>query len=405
MHREIEDLQGKLKEILYDCATELKATKAALFLLDQPTNRFELVTEYGFKGTIQQTAEEKHPIVDRCERGRTSFFVNGLAVEPRFSEILFQSQTDRMLVAPIYLRGGLVGFVDMRDKAGKALFENADLPKAQGIADRVGELFKGKNVFGQRFITLSGKEPLPAVFTGVYSAAALPASAPFPAPVIAPPPAPAPAPPPAPPPPAQAASVVLPVSTLILEARTAAERIRQAATADTLSEAEMNIVRDVLRAVLLMPGALVAIFSAPGHLGGIQEIAARTLLGDDATALMLSKLQAWLSKRGESAGPLRNHLQTPFGTTGAAIREEDIKKVFTAPIAAGSVRNLYLSVGFANEPERSTHELLAAFHQQLQTLVEQSIGRRRATADRSRSCAGTRTQSSRASTPSRDSSL
>jgi len=381
VHQDIQDLQGKLKEILYDCATELKATKAALFLLDHLSNRFELVTEYGFKGTIQQTAEEKHPIVDRCGRGRTAFYVNGLAVEPRFSEILFQSQTDRMLVAPIYLRGGLVGFVDMRDKAGKAPFENPDLPKAQGIADRVGELFKEKNVFGQRFITLSGKEPLPPVFTGVYSAATQPTAAPFPAPVIAPPPAPAPAPPP----PAKAASVVLPVSSLILEARTAAERIRHAATAaDTLSEAEMNIVRDILRAVLLMPGALVAVFSAPGHLGGIQEIAARTLLSDDAVALMHSKLQAWLSKRGESAGPLRNHVQTPFGTTGASIREEDIKKVFTAPIAAGSIRNLYLSVGFANEPERSTHELLAAFHQQLQLAIEQSTARRRATADRLR---------------------
>ena len=46
MHQDIQDLQVKLKEILYDCATEVKATKAALYLRESGgANRFELVTE------------------------------------------------------------------------------------------------------------------------------------------------------------------------------------------------------------------------------------------------------------------------------------------------------------------------------------------------------------------------
>jgi len=58
--------------------------------------------------------------------------------------------------------------------------------------------------------------------------------------------------------------------------------------------------------------------------------------------------------------------------------------VFTAPIVAGNVTGLYLTVGFASDPERNVHELLAAFHQQLQLAIEQSLGRRQALTTRLR---------------------
>ena len=385
MHPDVQTVQAKLKEILYDCVVDVKATKAALFLYDQPSNRYELVTEYGFKGAIRSTADDKDPIVDRCSRTKTVFYVNSLMEDPRLSAILYESKTERLLVAPIYQRGKLVGFVDMRDKAAKAPFDANDAPIAQRVADRIVELFADKNVFGHRFITLSGKEPLPAVLTGVYGRAAEATPAPFPKPAAVSAPIPTPAPQPAITISDQATSFVPRISNVILEARTGAERVRNAPAAiDTLSEAEMNVIREVLRGVLLIPGAVIAAFSAFGHLGGVQEIAARALPTDEALNLLQSKLNSWLAKRGESGGPLRNRVQMPAGTSGSAIRDEDIKKVFTAPIAAGPVKSLYLSVGFAVDPERSMHELLAAFHQQLQLAIEQSMSRRQANASRIR---------------------
>src|SRR6476619_292961 len=154
VHPEVQELQSKLKEILYDCAVEIRATKAALYLLTND-GRFELITEYGFRGVVRPLADRTDPVVDRCGRGRTPFFINGLNAEPRFSHVMFESTTDRLLAAPVYLRGHLVGFIDMRDKAGKALFDAADLPKAQRIADHIAEQFANRNVFNQRFITLS----------------------------------------------------------------------------------------------------------------------------------------------------------------------------------------------------------------------------------------------------------
>ncbi|MFZ2493929.1 MAG: GAF domain-containing protein, partial [Thermoanaerobaculia bacterium] len=154
MHPGIEEIKPKLKEILYDCAVDIRATKAALYLFEG-TTKYELSADYGFRGGLREVVDLNDPIVDRCGRGRTPFYVNGVATEPRFSEILWAAGTDRLLVAPIYVRGKFVGLIDMRDKAGKQAFEQEDVPKAQKVADRFGELFLNTNTFGHIFIALS----------------------------------------------------------------------------------------------------------------------------------------------------------------------------------------------------------------------------------------------------------
>src|SRR5262249_2909288 len=206
----------------------------------------------------------------------------------------------------------------------------------------------------------------------------LPATMPGSAPV------PVPAAPASPPPPQQAVSYQPKVSSLILEARTAADRVLNTAIPDTLGEAELNVVREILRAVLQIPSAIVAVFSAIGLRGGTQDMVSRAALGDDAISMMQTKFSSWLSKRGETAANLRNRVQTPFGTGANSIRETDIRKVFTAPISAGNVTGLYLTVGFATDPERNVHELLAAFHQLLQLAIDESLSRREAMATRLR---------------------
>jgi hypothetical protein len=370
MHPEVQELQSKLKEILYDCAVEIRATKAALYLLGAQ-GRFELVTEYGFRNAVRPSADRTDPVIDRCGRGRTPFFVNGLNADPRFSLVMFESASDRLMAAPIYLRGHLVGVIDMRDKQGKLLFDANDLPKAQKIADRIGEQFRKKNVFGQHFITLS-EAPEKAVVLGV----SVPITDPGPdaAPVR----------------PAttvqskasfwpverQPASHVPRLPSLILEARSNAEQIAIQETPPSMDESDLATIREMLRALLLLPGAVVAMVSAYGHLGGVQEVAARSTLTDDALNILQSKLNLWLTKRGERGGPLRTNVMLPLGTEDAPIREQQINKVFTAPVAAASLRGIYLTVVFIAAPERLAHELLSVFHRQLQIAIESSISRR-----------------------------
>ena len=390
MHPEVKELQPKLKEILYDCAVEISATKAALFLYDS-IGRFEMITEYGFKGTIRQWVDRNDPIVDRCGRGRSPFFINGLSAEPRFSEILFEGSSDRLLVAPIYLRGQLVGLIDMRDKAQKQLFDNGDLPKAQRIAERMGQVFANKSVFGQRFITLAHTDEHPTVVPGIVAIHAEPlplgAAAAVPAPVAAP--APNPSPPlatqPLDPPPAEITpsarlasdqdARVPRLSALILEARTASHRVIMPSAPESLTANDLAAVRDVLRVILLIPDVAAVSFSAFGHMGGVQEVAAKSALSEEASAFMQSKLNGWLSKRGETAGHMRTNVQLPFGAGGAPMIAAQFQKVFTAPVSAGSLGSLYLTVALTSNPDRTAHEMLAAMLAQLQIAIEHSMDR------------------------------
>jgi hypothetical protein len=369
VHPEVQEIQSKLKEILYDCAVEIRATKAALYLLTAE-GRFELVTEYGFRGTVRAAAERTDPVIDRCGRGRTPFFVNGLNAEPRFSHVMFESASDRLLAAPIYFRGKLVGVVDMRDKAGKALFDATDLPKAQKIADRIGEQFVNRNVFGQQFITLSDAPERPLVIgTNVPVAEAKVAG---PAPAAQNPPKPKASLWPAERPPA---TNVPRLATLIIEARGNAERIAVPESPESIGETELVAIRDMLRTMLLIPGAAVASVSAYGHMGGVQEVAARSTLTEEAMNVLQSKLNLWLTKRGDAGGFVRTNITLPFGNQEPPITAAQIQKVFTAPVAVGSVKGIYLTVVFPVAPDRPAHELLTAFHSQLQIAIEHSMSR------------------------------
>lgn len=382
MHPEVEELRPKLKELLYDCAVDIKATKAALFLFDG-TSKFELVTEYGFRGAVRHHADLSDPIVDRCGRGRNAFFINGVGTEPRFSQLLFEASTDRLLVAPLYSRGKLVGLIDMRDKAGKQPFDQGDIPRAMNIAERIVDLFANKNLFGHQFISLSdigvaattappapdrptavsGEPPLPAQVppVGATPAQARRVAEAQPVPVV--------------PAPAQTRGHVPRLATLVLEARTMASGIVVPTAPESLSEHEINAVRDVLKSILLIPSAVAAAFSAFGHLGGIQEIASRGTLAEDAKGMIQSKLNVWLTKRGDAAGYVRTNVTTPFGTSGPPVGAAELQKVFTAPVVAGPLRGLYLTVAFATNPDRIAHELLAVLLSHLQLVIEQSIQR------------------------------
>ncbi len=381
MHAEVDELRPKLKEILYDCAVDIRATKAALFLFDG-ASRFELVTEYGFRNLgLRESVDRNDPVADRCGRGRTPFFVNGLAAEPRFSQLMFEAGTDRLLAAPLYTRGKLIGFVDMRDKAGKQPFDNDDLPKAQRIAERLVQLFADKNIFGHRFIALSTADDGARAPNRAPEVSPEAATAPHPAMTAAPPVA--VVPPPAAPRQEPSRAHVPRLATLVIEARTAAGRIL-VSQPESITDAELTAARDVLRGILLIPGAVAATFSAFGHMGGVQEIAARTSLTDEAKNVLQSKLNVWLTKRGEGGGFLRTSVLTPLGTSATPITPADVQKVFTAPLTIGSLRGLYLTVAFAGNPDRVAHELMAVLHTHLQLVIEQSMQRGSATAVRAR---------------------
>lgn len=384
VHPEIEQQRDRIKEILYDCAVEVRATKAALYVVNGD-EKYELVSEYGFRATARQSLDLSDPIIDRCEHGGAAFFINGFNSEPRFSERLYEAGTDRLLAVPIWHRGQLVGVIDMRDKQQKAQFEPGDVTRGVQIADRLGSFLASRNVFGngrekttsdtldeqaaefddlmnaQRLATLA-RTPLP----GYVQRASPPQTRVAAAPPIAPPP----------PEPKAAPREVPRLSKVVLDAREiVANRVRLPSPPETLTEHELAAARDVLRIVLALPGVVIASFTAFGHLGGVQEVVAKANVTDEAMNLFDMKLKQWMRKRGENPGPLRANIQAPLAATGAAVRPHQLVKVLTAPVAVGAMAGLSLTVAFESVPDRQAHELLAAIHSQLQIAIEQSIAR------------------------------
>ena len=353
MHPEVDELRPKLKEVLYDCALEIRATKAALYVLDGNVKKYELVSEFGFRSGVRQTVGENDPMVDRCARGRSPFYVNNPAMEPRLSQLLFEASTERLMGVPLFSRGLLVGFIDMRDKAQKQAFDQFDIGKAQTIADRILALFATKNIWNQRSITLSetslGGTPPPSAATSRVSSA---------------------------PPVIQSGRENEPAK-IVAAARAATAHLAAPPPPGVIGESEMSAIADSLRAVLLLPGAIAAVFSATGQSGGVQEVASRGTMTQDALSALQLKLQTWLAKRGESVGALKTTLHNPLGLSVQPITAMQLEKVLTAAVSVADFRGLYLTVAFTGNPDRGTHDLLAALLNHLQTAIESSTLRAR----------------------------
>src|SRR5439155_24797236 len=110
--------------------------------------RLELVTSYAFNVPRSKTLNATDVLFDRLAVKRNAFFVNGLGSDTRLSELLFRQGNDRLLAAPLFVGGRLLGFIDMRDKAGKKPFGNPDLDAARMIADQVVSLLTTRKLFG-----------------------------------------------------------------------------------------------------------------------------------------------------------------------------------------------------------------------------------------------------------------
>src|SRR5437763_15408112 len=135
---EVKAFEHELKQILYGCVEHVQATKAALYLSashDLNEKIYEMATGYQFHDPTRRTVKANDDLVDRLIVKRNAFFVNGLGSDQRFSEMLFRQGTDRLLATPLFTRGRLIGFIDMRDEAGKRPFEPPDVNAASKIAD------------------------------------------------------------------------------------------------------------------------------------------------------------------------------------------------------------------------------------------------------------------------------
>ena len=357
---ELKGIEPQLKQILYGCVEHVQATKAALYLStthDLNDKTYELVTHYRFADDQRKVVKATDDLVDRLAVKRNTFYVNGLGADQRLSEILFRQGTDRLLAAPLFSRGRLVGFIDMRDKAGKKPFDAPDVEAAKKIADDVMALLGSKNLFGIGPVRLA-EEPqrvpppsiahLPQVMT----------------------------------PPASAQSEVASPHDLspnatrnISAARDYMSRrqLMQVSGKRVLTERDLEVVRLLLPATLAIPGAVLACFSAVGHVNNPQAIVAIATVMDDAMDMLQQHLEAWLRRANQPHITTRPQLIYPFGVQVVPVGAAGISTILSAPVNAQSVEGLVLTVAFERTPEAQAQRALHIFLRQVENSVDSAI--------------------------------
>ena len=360
---EIKGLEPELKQILYGCVEHVQATKAALYLSasrDLNEKTFELVTSYQFNDAARKVIHDNDDLVDRLAMKRAGFFINGLGTDMRFSEMLFRQGTDRLLATPLFSRGRMIGFIDMRDKAGKRPFDSPDVEAAKMIADQMIALLSDKNMFGLAPIKLVEEPPqraapalsLPQVMTPVRDNVT------------------------------RTQELSHTATRAITSARDMMSK-RQLSHQTTgkhqLSDRDLEVVRLLLPAALAIPGAVLACFSAIGHVNNPQAIVAIATVTDDAMEMVQSHLQAWLKRANQPHVTTRPQLIYPFGVQVVPVSAAGVSTILSAPVNAQSVEGLVLTIAFERIPEaqaqRAMHIFLRQMEHSIETAIAASAGR------------------------------
>jgi hypothetical protein len=122
------------QDFLNVVAQKWHPAKAAFYTLDPGVAVFRLKSQFGFTrgDRIAERLGRNEPLVNQIYEHREPTFMNNVNQAGRLADAMIQATSTRMLVAPLYLDGRIMGFVDIRDKANRVPFSHED---AQEIAD------------------------------------------------------------------------------------------------------------------------------------------------------------------------------------------------------------------------------------------------------------------------------
>jgi len=359
---EVKSIEPQLKQILYGCVEHVQATKAALYLTtshDLNEKTYELITHYRFADDQRKVVKASDDLVDRLAVRRNAFYVNGLGSDQRFSELLFRQGTDRLLATPLFSRGRLVGFIDMRDKAGKKPFDLPDVEAAKKIADDMLALLGSKNLFGIGPVAVEQPQRAAPPSVAHLPQVMAPASAAPIAPGVASP------------------HDISPIATRAIAAAReymSKRQLMQVSGKRVLTERDLEVVRLLLPATLAIPGAVLACFSAIGHVNNPQSIVAIATVTDDAMEMLQNHLQAWLKRANQPhMTQSKPQLIYPFGAQVVPVSAVGISTILSAPVNAQSVEGLVLTVAFERTPEAQAQRALHIFLRQVEHSVEAAI--------------------------------
>ena len=126
------------QDLLNAVREKWQAVKAAFYVLDAQ-GQFRLKSQYGFSRTdrLPEKVGRMDILATQVYEHREPFFVNSLRQAGKLADLMEGAATTRILTAPLYLDGRIVGILDVRDKANRAPFTHEDLQEVGELLQRL----------------------------------------------------------------------------------------------------------------------------------------------------------------------------------------------------------------------------------------------------------------------------
>ncbi len=112
--------------------------KAAFYALDPASSTFRLKAQFGFNRAdrLADWFGRNGTLATYIYEHREPTYFNSLSVAGKLADLMLQSTSTRMLLAPFYLEGRAMGFVDVREKTGRQAFSEEDVVEISGLLRR-----------------------------------------------------------------------------------------------------------------------------------------------------------------------------------------------------------------------------------------------------------------------------
>jgi hypothetical protein len=115
-----------------------RPSKAAFYTLDPAQSVFRLKAQFGFTRTdhLPERLNRTDTVVNYIYEHREPTFINNVNSAGKLMDAMVQATSTRMMLAPLYLDGRIMGLVDVREKAGRLLFTHDDVTEISDLLRR-----------------------------------------------------------------------------------------------------------------------------------------------------------------------------------------------------------------------------------------------------------------------------
>jgi HD domain len=321
------------REALFSLLESSKVSRSVLYLME-PTGEFRLAAHIGFSPRDLPRASfgQDHPLVERINHFRKPFYFNSPMDASGLRPLMETSHTARLLAAPLYEDGRLIGIVEAHDKAGGELFHQEDARAISGVIAQILARRRAIHGSAEASADLSG---LPGFFD-------TPVSAPLHSPPSTP-----------------------PVSEL---SRPALKPIPPPPKRPPITQREVVLFRGFGSALLLNPALGACVFSLWTEDSAEFFIASREPLAGaarDAVFASAQEVYGNLSPGRALPGSSRFSTDLPLGPKGGEIAASQITGIQSSVVVCEEGRAILFTLVFLAEPDarlagaiRETHLLV-----------------------------------------------